>query len=147
MGVDIIGLNPKNEKGEYFRSNWWYWRPIWAFTVIVCEDIMNEIAKMEVEDEEGNLRRISYSKFRVGLSNDCLVIEAEDAEEIGRRIMKILAPERDVVKRVADGLKGSPYDVIASRVRELFSKHYVLDRDLLRKWAEFCLNCGGFSVG
>ena len=28
MGVDISGRNPINEKGDYFASNWWGWRPI-----------------------------------------------------------------------------------------------------------------------
>lgn len=28
MGVDIFGKNPTSQEGEYFRSNWWYWRPI-----------------------------------------------------------------------------------------------------------------------
>ena len=26
MGFDISGLNPVNEKGEYFRNNCWWWR-------------------------------------------------------------------------------------------------------------------------
>ena len=28
MGVDISGINPKTEDGDYFASNWWGWRPI-----------------------------------------------------------------------------------------------------------------------
>jgi hypothetical protein len=28
MGVDISGRKPKTEAGDYFRSNWWGWRPI-----------------------------------------------------------------------------------------------------------------------
>jgi hypothetical protein len=32
MGFDLIGVNPKNETGEYFRNNVWWWRNLWAFT-------------------------------------------------------------------------------------------------------------------
>jgi hypothetical protein len=28
MGMDVIGRNPKNKTGEYFRANVWSWRPI-----------------------------------------------------------------------------------------------------------------------
>lgn len=28
MGFDLSGLNPSNEKGEYFRNNVWWWRPL-----------------------------------------------------------------------------------------------------------------------
>jgi hypothetical protein len=28
MGMDVVGVNPKNSKGEYFRANCWMWRPL-----------------------------------------------------------------------------------------------------------------------
>ena len=28
MGMDVYGINPFNELGEYFRANCWTWRPI-----------------------------------------------------------------------------------------------------------------------
>ena len=32
MGVDISGRKPKTDKGDYFASNWWGWRPIHAIS-------------------------------------------------------------------------------------------------------------------
>jgi hypothetical protein len=29
MGMDVYGRKPKNEQGEYFRANVWYWHPLW----------------------------------------------------------------------------------------------------------------------
>ena len=29
MGMDVYGTKPKNETGEYFRANVWYWHPLW----------------------------------------------------------------------------------------------------------------------
>ena len=34
MGFDLSGINAKNDQGEYFRNNCWWWRRLWAF---VCE--------------------------------------------------------------------------------------------------------------
>jgi len=161
MGVDVIGLKPKSEKGEYFGSNWWYWRPIWTFTVILCEDIMNERTEMEIKDEGGNvIGKVSYFKYQAGHSNDGYIISAEDAEKIGRRIMEVLEPPSDAGK-IAREKRNESYTEIASRVNRHFNaiaktfsrmfvitteKLYILDKDLLREWAEFCLNCGGFAV-
>jgi NAD-dependent SIR2 family protein deacetylase len=30
MGMDVYGRKPKNEQGEYFRANVWYWHPLWT---------------------------------------------------------------------------------------------------------------------
>ena len=49
MGVDIYGtvnedrLNDRHEDGKeapYFRSNWWYWRPLWDFLYEHAGDIL-----------------------------------------------------------------------------------------------------------
>ena len=37
--MDVYGNNPISEKGEYFRNNVWWWRPLWDF----CEEIAPEL--------------------------------------------------------------------------------------------------------
>ena len=39
MGMDVYGENPKNEKGEYFRNNVWWWRPLGDFVCSNYEEI------------------------------------------------------------------------------------------------------------
>lgn len=29
MGFDLVGINPKNEKGKHFANNVWWWRKLW----------------------------------------------------------------------------------------------------------------------
>jgi hypothetical protein len=36
MGFDVSGISPKNEKGEYFRNNIWWWRRLWDFCRFVA---------------------------------------------------------------------------------------------------------------
>lgn len=36
MGMDVIGNNPKTERGEYFRNNVWWWRPLWDYCSVVA---------------------------------------------------------------------------------------------------------------
>ena len=62
MGFDLSGVNPKmNSKepsedcyyseyslwlsenpGVYFRNNVWWWRPLWTYVVVICEDILSD---------------------------------------------------------------------------------------------------------
>ena len=42
MGMDVIGINPAAEAGEYFRNNVWYWRPLWNYVIDVARDIVND---------------------------------------------------------------------------------------------------------
>lgn len=141
MVVDIVGLNPKNGKGDSFHSNWWYWRPIWAFTVIVCGRIMDKELTLKTENEE-----IKYKAWQAGHTNDGFIVPKEMAEQIGKRILKVLEPTKDEAERVAAGLKGGAFETIKKAIVEVEPKHYHLDKDLLKEWAEFCLNCGGFAV-
>jgi len=36
MGFDLIGVNPSNKRGEYFRNNIWWWRRLWDFCCFVA---------------------------------------------------------------------------------------------------------------
>jgi len=31
MGMDVIGVRPRGEVGEYFRNNIWWWHPLWQY--------------------------------------------------------------------------------------------------------------------
>ncbi len=42
MGMDVYGEAPITKKGEYFRNNCWYWRPLWDFVCRVCDDVLTE---------------------------------------------------------------------------------------------------------
>ncbi|NBR35883.1 MAG: hypothetical protein EBT80_00580 [Chitinophagales bacterium] len=67
MGMDVIGADPKNKKGEYFRANGWAWHPIWDY----CETIAPKIC-----------RKVKYAH-----SNDGDGLGSEDAEKLGNLIL------------------------------------------------------------
>ena len=37
MGMDVYGIEPREEKGEYFGANVWCWRPLWEYVCEVCD--------------------------------------------------------------------------------------------------------------
>lgn len=71
MGMDVYGKNAKTTKGEYFRNNVWWWRPLWNY----CEELHGNIA-----------RKVEY-----GYSNDGGGLGADDALELGKRLLDDIA--------------------------------------------------------
>lgn len=71
MGFDIVGIEPKNKKGEHFRNNIWWWPRLWDFC---CH-----VAGCVTEQEQ-----------RRGHHNCGLVIEGEKHERLVRGLKKAL---------------------------------------------------------
>ena len=42
MGFDIYAVEPQDKENNYFRSNVWYWRPLWQLVEFICNDLTNE---------------------------------------------------------------------------------------------------------
>lgn len=71
MGYDVymlllFGNAPKNEQGEYFRANIWWWPPLWDY----CIEVAPEIAK----------------NVECAYSNDGDGLDAHDAEELANAL-------------------------------------------------------------
>lgn len=45
MGFDIYGIEPKNEAGEYFRNNIWWWPRLWDFCCLIAPKLTGEDQK------------------------------------------------------------------------------------------------------
>ena len=61
MGMDVYGIAPEKEWGEYFRSNVWWWRPLWDYTA--------EIDRFYAEQKDAN-QLISKELYKSGHYND-----------------------------------------------------------------------------
>ncbi len=53
MGMDVIGKNAKNKRGEYFRNNVWWWRPLWNYCLTVHGDIAGAVENGHSNNGEG----------------------------------------------------------------------------------------------
>jgi len=72
MGMDVMGVNPKNESGEYFRANCWSWRPI-------CVALANSGAAEHLDDYNWNL--MAENSGGGARSEDVCLRMADDLEE------------------------------------------------------------------
>ena len=98
MGFDLYGLNPKGDvpkpvitdwkddsisfeeqmkayqsyqndtPGSYFRANVWWWRPLWQYITVACEDILTEKDIESGSYNDGHTYKLAflYKKFNKG---------------------------------------------------------------------------------
>ena len=155
----------KDNPGEYFRNNVWFWRPLWVFVCNNCADILNE------DDMMG------------GESNSGYEISEHKAELIGRRLSALLADgtvdevdrisaldrakakaHNDEIKEQQDEIRDKVHkehgkDVAPANYpepyytewhnlqkQEQWSAHYPFDKENIEDFAKFCLESGGFEI-
>jgi len=160
MGMDVYGRKPKNEKGEYFRNNVWFWHPLWDY----CQQMYPKIT----------------SKCVDGHTNSGDGLNASDAKRLANLIKKDLENGKaekwkDDYCSYLDSLQKEPCNICSSTgvqkvkikqdssdveleqerkcfscdgegVRDNWAKNYPFTIENLREWQEFLENCGGFNI-
>lgn len=146
----------KEHPGYYFRSNWWYWRPLWDYTCAVCSDL------------------ITPEQHAAGHSNCGPLLDAAQAEAVGKRLSEVIAngeaQEYDEAhkkelaelpleeckicggtgKRQAPPMVGpGPIDCNGCNGKGQHESHatwYNFDLEMLQEFAEFLKDSGGMEV-
>lgn len=165
MGMDVYGKAPANKKGEYFRANVWWWRPLWTY----------------VEDEHPYYAaKVSGAHFNEGDG-----LDGVDAKNLGEAIQRAIDDgrvkgyvdrfnkEKDIIRdNVADweecelcsgtGHRDTFPDEMDAATRtalaqkcngckgegkkEPFLLWYGMDEEIVQEFATFLKNCGGFEI-
>ena len=148
--MDVYGTKPKNEKGEYFRNNIWYWRPLWDFCLETYPHIAGKVksgyfndgdglnatdskklAKLIKQDlESGKVHQ--YSVERETYLNSLPLRGCEHCDSTGIR-------NDEYVKGTCNACKG------VGQVKD-WATQYPFDVNNVIEFQEFLDNCGGFSI-
>jgi len=185
MGFDLYGLNPmgdvpkpvitdwEDEKqtgdylkyqnetpGSYFRANVWWWRPLWQYISVACEDILTEkdmergeyndghkisktkanriASRLKLADKNGEIMKYE-SEYKAYLNSlpeeDCNICEGTGVreDEIGKE-----AREKNEEYK-CNGCLGKGK-------RDNFGTHYPFESEEVMRFAEFCEQSGGFEI-
>jgi hypothetical protein len=139
MGMDVYGVNPSNETGEYFRNTAWSWDPLWAYVCEVCPDLLTS-------------KDMTLGEYNAGHK-----ISAKKAKAVGQRLLKLVstgkvqayARSRRKGRRTGAGESGSASLLAASKVAKALGVRPDEPRFTVRnvrEFAEFCLASGGFEI-
>ena len=140
----------KSNPGVYFRNNVWWWRPLWEFVCMHCDDFMTD------EQKTG------------GSYNDGRLIDQETAAKIGtkleillkdgtvKRWEKHIKTRNEEIKKKYAEWEGDKSKLDPGQLRliergeemkaERFSANYPFSQDNVENFAKFCLESGGFEI-
>lgn len=153
MGMDVYGKNPTSEKGEYFRNNVWWWRPLWDY----CEEVYEPCNLISGHSNDGDgldadgaaeLASVLFEKLESGETQAYATLRQGFLESL---------PDNpcDICKGTGqrpDGLYGVEWKQEGcngcggtGKVRP-FEANYPFDTENVREFAEFCAASGGFEI-
>lgn len=174
MGMDVFGKNARSPRGDYFRNNVWWWRPLWDFVVTVddgreideelaeaghCNDgaglddeASQRLAKALFEALESGAVKESVEEFNKMLSEialeDCQYCDSTGirTDEVGVRLGM---PEKEIdpaLAVIAGRTHGTCTACNGMGRRVSIYTSYSFDEENVREFAEFLADCGGFSI-
>lgn len=155
MGMDVYGRKPKNEQGEYFRSNVWYWHTTWQ----CLEDLHPTIcAKCESpHDNSGSglnardsltLSKLLKKDLDKGIIEQYIL---DFDESIAAIPLEDCSYCKGTGNRNWDQEDGSVLTKLCNvcngtlKVKSYLS-WYHMSLDLMKEFQVFLENCGGFNI-
>ena len=138
MGMDVYGVKPVSETGEYFRASIWMWRPIWERMALLCGDLLNEelLIGMAHNTGWGPKSQETCNKIASRLE----VWLAEDSRD-----EFFLENDKSTLRVTLDGRLVSDKELAAEPKLETKSP-YAVSREELQEFIDFLRSCGGFCV-
>jgi hypothetical protein len=155
MGMDVYGRKPKNEQGEYFRANVWYWHPLWdclhQLHPVICDkcesphdnsgDGLNArdslaLSKLLKKDLEKGIIEEYISQYYAHMDS----LPLEDCKLCNSQGTRDWDQEDGTVKtEQCNNCKG------ILKVKS-FSTWYHMDLEVMKEFQVFLENCGGFNI-
>ena len=146
MGMDVYGINPRSEQGEYFRANCWSWRPI-----MVALDLSGAAMRLDnhnwnlMGENSGGGARDRDTCQLMALDLDAWIKTAQQSEA------ERYAPDclLDVCRIAKEPSEGGGYAFVDEKDWDTVPTQpaYQVDWDHLEEFVTFLRNCGdGFEV-
>lgn len=150
MGVELIGTNPASPAGRYMDINWGYWYVLWDYFEEVAPHLTKKIHEYQLpHDGDGGLDEDDARALAAALMKSIKSGHAQKVAEASRKQYEALPDEPCDCE---NGKVRTPTGVETCRscrgkgTVKPEGTHYYLMVDIVRKYAEFLLNCGGFFV-
>lgn len=170
MGMDVYGKAPKSDKGEYFRNNVWWWRPLWDYVNTVAPSLvdgvsghyndgdgldgegaerLSQILMISLSDGTCEAYEKQYRKELSELPNET----CEQCDGTGIRTDNVGKEHGMDVKALSDDLAsvlgrttGWCNGCDGQGWKPNWATHYPFSQDNVREFAEFLAESGGFSI-
>jgi len=170
MGMDVYGVAPSSNTGEYFRNNVWYWRPLWNYCLSVSGDLIDpnighdnsgegleayeaeklaDILFEELESGRTAEYKKMYDAYLASLPRtQCQYCEGTGIrnDEVGREYGmpdKVLEQDLAIFLGRTTGWCNA---CNGEGVKDSWEASYPFEVDNVREFAQFCRDSGGFNI-
>lgn len=171
MGMDVYGVKPTSEKGEYFRNNVWWWRPLAHYCMSNHPDIASrcegwqynsgdglddydasQLGERIIRDLDSGRAEMYLDEFRnykaslpmeeCGLCSGTGVRTDDVGVSLGFTDRELSEETALFMGRTHGWCNGCE----GVGKKESMFTWYEFDLDNLREFADFLLACGGFQI-
>jgi hypothetical protein len=159
MGMDVYGKNATTERGEYFRNNVWWWRPLWDY----CESVYPACYGIDGHSNSGaGFDEAGALALRAVLLDE---IESGRTAEYAHQREVFLNALPDEPCSFCDGLgivevKEGWFDYVEGQVtfrdpcnsckgtktKRPFDCNYPFSVENVQEFCDFLETCGGFEI-
>lgn len=135
MGMDIVGRDPANKAGEYFRANIWSWRPIHSLMSELYADFLSEelLESMGYNNGDGPADQATCDRI------------AERFNQWMEHHAAGFTLESEALRMQPDGTLLTAEQAAENPDIETETPYQTNDEHL-KEWIEFLHSCGGFEV-
>ena len=147
MGVDITGKKPLNKTGEYFRSNWWYWRPLVTLMEKASPELFGEVEYWGTNDGDGLKTQSDCDAMVKALDK----MDYKEVIALQQALIDALPDEKCNLCQGTGKRKDFPDQKHCNKchgkgkVRPM-EANYPYDEGHTKEWMEFLSCCGGFEI-
>ena len=142
--------------GVYFRNSVWEWSPLWNFVAATCDDILtekdirlggyNDMHKIS-KTKAGKIAKRLHSmiedgkvkEYENGYKKQLNSLEQVDCNICDATGKRQEPPKTGAGDRECNGCNGTGK-------KDAWAKSYPFSEDNVRRFANFCLNSGGFTI-
>ena len=159
----------QENKGVYFRNNWWYWRPMWDFVNEKCNDLIDEELYDKGHGNDGEVdQELAIDISKRILSKEVLDEAKRKQEEYDKdakpkqefnellskaghlyfdEIIKPMYPDK-IVPADLEKLDKDAYKKWATLIFDLQygETSYPFSWENVKEFGEFCAQSGGFEI-
>ena len=153
MGMDVVGVNPINETGKYFRNNVWWWRPLWDYCVSVyppCEKVSGHYNDGDGMDLRHSLQLANV--LRKEISSGRTAQYAENYKKFQETVPDEQCQICDGTGQRPDGLYGVEWKgkgcngCDGKGTKRPWVTEYPFTVENVEEFANFLDCCGGFQI-
>ena len=155
----------KENPGEYFRANVWWWRPVWNFVCSSCDHFLSDedmdagcsnsgdrISKTKAKRIASRLRSLDKQGI-IQTWEDEMMIHYNKAKDKNKKVDKELEVFQEKMKsKYHNNIVPSEYSEKDKKkwdeiyYKRDWSSSYPPSRDLIMEFAAFCEESGGFEI-